>query len=205
LGPGGGMGSGPSHPGQLRPDIAERRLDPPHRAGGGAEHDGLGLGEVAAEADAGEQRAIGDAGRRKDDIVRGHVLHGVLARDVGSHRQDPRALLVLLRHEPALHLPADAAQRRRFDPDHLRRRCRLASHRNTIKRFISCVGARIMFLTRQNVVDSWFPAPIALGVAQEAVRDGAQSWRGDELGLTKSVNHLRECIAIENGPCKLIG
>src|SRR5882757_8855221 len=88
--------------------------DPPHRAGNRAHHHGLGLDHVLAELDASEQRAIGDAGGGEQAVALHHVGDLIfLARIADPHLGRARALLFGVEHEPALHLAADAAQRRR--------------------------------------------------------------------------------------------
>ena len=61
-----------------------------------------------------QQRPVGHAGRGEDAVALGHVLQAIDAVEV----LDPPAaragdLVVVAEHEPALHLPADAAQRGR--------------------------------------------------------------------------------------------
>src|SRR5215204_1445332 len=89
--------------------------NPPHRAGDGAHHHRFGLDDtILAEAHALEQIAVGHAGRREQAIAFDHVFDAVLlARIFDAHLDGALALLLGVEHEPALHLAADAAQRRR--------------------------------------------------------------------------------------------
>ena len=68
----------------LGAEHAEGGLDAAHGAGLGAQHHGLGLGELAAEVHPIEQRAVGHAGGREDHVAGGHLVHGILAPDVGD-------------------------------------------------------------------------------------------------------------------------
>ena len=61
-----------------------------------------------------QHRAVGDAGRGEQAVAAHHVLHlVVLARIGDAHLGGALALLLGVEHQPALHLAADAAQRRR--------------------------------------------------------------------------------------------
>src|SRR3954469_2037383 len=84
--------------------------DPAHRAGDRAHHNGLSLDHLAAEFDALEERAGGDAGRRKEAVALHHVLNLVfLARILDGHLERALALLFGVEDRAALHLSADAA------------------------------------------------------------------------------------------------
>src|SRR6202163_1790542 len=87
--------------------------DTPHGAARRAHHYGLGLDDAVAESDAAQHAPVGDAGRRKQTIAAHHVLDLIfLARILDAHLGGALALLVGVDHQPALHLAADAAQRR---------------------------------------------------------------------------------------------
>src|SRR5580700_10760857 len=90
------------------------RYDAPHGAAGRAHHHGLGLDDAVAESDAAQHGAVGDAGRREQAIAAHHVLDQVfLARVLDAHLGGALAFLFGVDDQPALHLAADAAQRRR--------------------------------------------------------------------------------------------
>src|SRR5262249_59942884 len=94
--------------------LAVLGADPAHRAGNRAHYHRLGLDRVLAEAHAVEQRAVGDAGCCEQTVALDHVADLVLlARVLDAHRGGTRALLFGIEHEDALHLAADATQRRR--------------------------------------------------------------------------------------------
>src|SRR5215469_5454761 len=89
-------------------------LDPPHGAGGGAHHHGLGFDREGLELDAAQHGAVGDAGGGEQTVAAHHVVHLVaLARVLDAHLEGALALLLGVEHQAALHLAADAAQRRR--------------------------------------------------------------------------------------------
>ena len=74
----------------------------------------MGDDRAPAEADAGEQVAVGDAGRGEQDVAARHLAHVVFAVEVGdAHAARALALLVGIDDQAALHLAADAAERRR--------------------------------------------------------------------------------------------
>src|SRR5216117_3462932 len=86
----------------------------PHRAGDRAHHHGLGLDDLLAEAYSPQHGAVGYAGRREQAITLHHVLDLVeLARIIDAHLGGALAPLLGVEDETALHLAADAAQRRR--------------------------------------------------------------------------------------------
>ena len=61
-----------------------------------------------------EQGAVGDAGRGDDDVALGELLHAVFLLRIGdAHLVGALALGLGVEDQPALHLAADAAQRRR--------------------------------------------------------------------------------------------
>src|SRR5579862_6310797 len=88
--------------------------DAAHGAGGRAHDHGFGLDDAVAEAHAAQHAAVGHAGRREQTIAAHHVLDLIfLARVLDAHLGGALALLVGIDDEAALHLAADAAQRRR--------------------------------------------------------------------------------------------
>jgi hypothetical protein len=90
------------------------RLDVADRAGFRAHDDRMRRGAAGKAAHAAQHRAIGDPGRRKHDVARGEVEQFVLTIEVGdSKAMGAAALVVIAEQQPSLHLPADAAQRRR--------------------------------------------------------------------------------------------
>src|SRR2546421_5620283 len=66
----------------LGAEHAEGGLDAAYGAGLGAQHHGLGLGEVAAEMHPIEERTIGDAGGREHHVAGGHLVHAVFTLDI---------------------------------------------------------------------------------------------------------------------------
>src|SRR5688572_16639927 len=93
--------------------LAVLGADPAHRAGDRTHHHRLGLDDVAAETHALEHGAGGHACRREQAVAPYHVLDLVaLAHIVDAHFERALAPLLGVEHEPALHLTADAAQRR---------------------------------------------------------------------------------------------
>src|SRR5450756_2265363 len=95
-------------------ELAVFGLDVTHRAGDRTHHHGLGLDHVLAELDARQQRAGGDAGRGEQAVAPHHILDAVDHARIGdAHLGRARAVLLGIEDQPALHLAADAAQRRR--------------------------------------------------------------------------------------------
>src|SRR5579863_1014409 len=102
---------------------AERRLellqpavlgpDPADGAGDRAHHHRLCLDDAVAELDAVQHRAVGDAGRCEQAIAAHHVFDlEFLARVLDAHLAGALTALIGVEHKAALHLAADAAQRR---------------------------------------------------------------------------------------------
>src|SRR5207302_7312448 len=70
--------------------------------------------DVLVEFDASQHGTVGHAGRREQTVAANHVLDlEAFARIGDAHLGRALAPLVGVEHEPALHLAADAAQRRR--------------------------------------------------------------------------------------------
>src|SRR5260370_35551931 len=89
-------------------------LDVAHGPGDRAHHHGLGLDHVLAELDAREQRTVGDAGGGEQAVASHNVFDAVDHARIGDpHLAGALALLFGVEYQPALHLAADAAQRRR--------------------------------------------------------------------------------------------
>eukprot|EP01136_Pigoraptor_vietnamica_P043675 Opistho-1_new@19395 len=83
-------------------------------AGRRAHHHRVRLDAVALEGDAVEEVAVGDAGGGEEDVTGGHLRQVVLLVRLGdAHAFGAGALLLGVEDQPALHLAADAAQRRR--------------------------------------------------------------------------------------------
>src|SRR5438477_10870069 len=95
-------------------ELAMLGADVAHRAGDRAHHNGLGLDGILLEPHPREQRAGGHAGGGEQAIAAREVLDPVdHLRIVDAHLGRPRPLLVGVEDKPALHLAADATQRRR--------------------------------------------------------------------------------------------
>src|SRR5882724_12209418 len=89
-------------------------LDVTYSAGDRAHHHRLGLDDILAELDPRQQRTGGDAGRGEQAVAARHVLDAVdKARIIDAHLAGALAFLLGIEDQPALHLAADAAQRRR--------------------------------------------------------------------------------------------
>ena len=93
--------------------------NPPHRAARSPHHHAFG-GEnrlsvrLAAALDPAQQRAVGHAGGRENAVALGEVFELVDAIEVGDAPLAGAGLFVLVaEHQPAVELPADAAQRSR--------------------------------------------------------------------------------------------
>src|SRR5690242_11159707 len=88
----------------------------PDRAGAGPHDDALGGYAALAAVHSFQQRPVRDAGRGEDAVALGHVAEMIDAPEVlDAPAVGAGDLVVVAEDELALHLPADAAQRRRCE------------------------------------------------------------------------------------------
>src|SRR5690349_1337781 len=148
--------------------------DPAHRAGGRAHHHGLGLDHVLLEAHALQQRSGGDAGCREHAVALHHVADAVdLARILDAHLAGALALLLGVEHQAALHLSADAGERR--GREHALRRAADAE--------IDVDAGRLRIGGMDHAGD--------VAVGDEAHPRPRLAHRGDEIGMARPVEDER--------------
>src|SRR3954464_14397743 len=87
---------------------------PAHRPGGRAHHNAFGGDEIAFAVHAAQHGAIRDAGGGEHHIARDQFVQVIFAVQVlDAPLGGAGAFIVIAEHQPALHLAADTAQRRR--------------------------------------------------------------------------------------------
>ena len=88
--------------------------DPADRAAGRAHHHGFGFDHFSAEQHAAQHAAVGNAGCGEQALAFDHVFKLIFAAGIfDTHFGGACAFFFGVEHKARLHLPADAAQRRR--------------------------------------------------------------------------------------------